>query len=385
MDNYVNEEQSIIRDTIREFCLKECPRDVARELECSSIFPGELLRKLAGLGFCGLTIPEEYGGEGVNLVSAVVTTEELSVVSPVLALAYAIPSFCGGAVISRMGSEKQKRIFLEPLARGETLFTIAMAESPSGYAGHQSITMQAEPLDGGFILNGSKTFVSLTRESRYCLVAVRIDQNPGGEDGLAFLIVDLTTPGVSMEEQPKVGMKGTGTSTVTFQDVYVSEESILGGFDQLNRGLRQLESAIAYLNLGLAACSLGIARGIHEYARQHARERIQFDLPIVKFEAIQFMLVELSVQIEAMSLLLYRAANKADRNENFNEEINTAMVYALELVQNASLQAMQICGGYGYALEYDAQRYLRDSFALPLNGLSPTYFKSALGLSQIGI
>lgn len=383
MDYLLDEEQSIIRDTIREFVLKECPRDIARELECGSIFPGELLSRLAGLGFCGLTIPEEYGGEGVNLVSAVVTTEELSVVSPVLALAYAMTVFCGGAAINRMGSEEQKSIFLEPLARGENLVTFGLAETPAGYTSHQSITMQAELLDGGYILNGSKTFVSFTRESRYCLVAVRTDHNPDGKAGITFFIVDLTTPGVSMEDQPKVGMRGTGTKTVIFRDVSVSAKNILGGLDELNRGLRQLESVVDYQNLGLAACSLGLARGIHEYAQQHARERIQFDLPIVKFEAIQFMLVDLSVHIEAMKLLLYHAASIADRNENFNKAINTAMIYALELVQKASLQAMQICGGYGYAMEYDAQRYLRDSFSLPLNGLSPTYFKTALGLSQI--
>ncbi len=368
MDFSLNDEQRIIQETIRDFVSKECPREVARELDESKSFPEDLLNKIAELGFCGLTVPEEYGGEGVNLLGATIAVEELSVLSPVLALAYMYPTFGGGAVLSRLGSKDQKEHFLGSLARGSLLFTIGLAETEAGYSSTQLIKTKAVTEKDGFRINGKKLFVSLADRAQYCLTLVRTEKPDSEQEELTFFIIDLKSPGVHIKDMHKMGMKGVNPKEVEFKDVRISADNTLGGRENLHNGLKQLEDVLDLQNLGTAACCLGIAQGVYDYARKHARERIQFDYPIISFEAIQYMLVDLAVQIDAMRLLLYRAVVCADQGNPFSREINTAMVYGLDLVHKASMQAMQICGGYGYALEYDAQRYFRDAYSVPLNG-----------------
>ncbi len=379
MDFALNGEQKIIQETIRDFVSKECPRDLARELEENAILPKELLSKIAGLGFCGLTVPEDYGGEGVNLLSAIIAIEELSSVSPVLAMAYMSPSFNGGAIISKLGSDEQKKHFLEPLVQGNSFFTIGLAETEAGYRFNQQIDTAAESDGDGFRINGKKLFVNLADQAEYCLTLAKTKRPDSEKEDYTFFIVDLNSPGITINSMDKIGMKGSRSKEIAFKNVFVPAANILGGKEGLYHGLKQLTDVIDLQNLGTAACCLGISQGAYDYARQHARERIQFDHPIISFEAIQFMLVDIAVQIDALRLLVYQAVVNADQGISFSQEINTAMVYGLDLVQKASMQVMQICGGYGYAMEYDAQRYLRDSFSIPLNGLSRSYFKARLG------
>ncbi len=385
-DYTVNSELNIIRDSIREFVSKECPRDKARELDEGAIFPAELLDKIAELGFYGLTVPEEYGGEGISLPGAMIAVEELAVIHPVSALAYSYHAFCGGAVLARWGSKDQKERYLDDLAQGSMLFTCALAETPVGYRGFPSFEATAVADGDGFMLNGTRHLVNFAARADYCLVPAQTKAAEGGggsgdgrKEGLTIFIVDMENEGITIDNTAKVGMKGAAVDTVTFDRLRIPAENILGGETQLHRGAELLHNMIDMINLGSAALCLGLARGAYEYARQHARERVQFGLPIAKFEAVQYMLVELSAQIDALRLLAYRAGAAADRNEPFSEEVNKAMLQGLEVVQKAAMYVMQICGGYGYAMEYDAQRYLRDCIALPLNGVHPLYFKAAVG------
>jgi len=363
----LSSEQIIIKETIRDFVLKECPRDMARELEEKEEIPEKLWTQISDLGFFGLTIPEEYGGEGESCLAGLVTTEELAVMAPPFALAYSASAFSGGAVISRLGDQQQKEAYLEKLARGELVFTAALNEEEKGF--NMAGIKTTASLEGSeLVLNGTKRLVSLAGHADYCLVLANSAGSSEDEGSLTMVIVDTGSAGIQTDKLSKIGMKSLGVCDTNFNDVRVPVKNILGGSEKLNCGTGQIKHFLDIQNLSYAACQLGIARGAYEYAKSHAKERVQFGSPIVKFSAVQEMLVNVAMEIEACRLLVYRAGALADSGEPFSREAGIAVSYALRIAKKAASQGLQICGGYGYALEYDAQRYLRDAYAVPANG-----------------
>jgi acyl-CoA dehydrogenase len=366
-DVRLTDEQEFIQETIRKFLAKECPREVARDLDARAVFPAELLKQIAALGFCGLNIPEEYGGAGSNLLGSIIVVQELATIAPTLAAAFASATLRGGATLSRFGSEDQKKRFLPAIARGELLFTFATDESRGA--------VEAIAVDGGqaFVLNGVRKFVSLANQADYVLTPARTGE------GLSVFIVDAKPAGLQSKETKKVGFRGSSLCEVMFEHVRIARDNVLGGAGCLNLADQQLPYFAELEEVAIAAFSVGLAQGAYEYAKSYARERVQFGKPIAEFEAVQHMLVDMAIELRASRWLLYHACWLADQCAPFALEAAMAQVHATPLARKASLQCLHILGGYGYMMEYDAQRYVRDALTLLEGCESVEVLKNSVG------
>lgn len=361
----LTDEQKGIKETVRKFIARECPREKVQKLDERGEFPREMLARIGEMGFCGLVIPEEYGGGGRNVVGAVIVVEELSAIYPALAGAFIGSAFCGGKNLAELGSEGQKEKYLPGLAEGSLLFSYGLS-GPKGNCSGPDAGTRARQNGSGFLLEGTKLFVRLAERSDCFLVSARTVQN-GTEQGLSLFIVDSRSQGVRLEEMEKLGNRGLRLWAVHFDRVRVPQENVLGGPEGLHQGEGQLQAVLESENLETAACALGIAQGAYSYAAGYAKERVQFERPIIRFEAVLHMLVDAAVDIEAGRFLTYRAGWLAEQGRRSLREAALARAYTSEAARKASLNCLQILGGYGYTMEYDAQRYLRDSLVL-LNG-----------------
>ncbi len=375
----LTDEQKDLKDMIRKFVSKECPRDVVMGLDGREEFPGGMIKKVAGMDLCGLAIDEEYGGVGRSILGAVIVAEEISTIYPVLAGAFVSPTLCGGKNISDLGSNDQKKKYLPGLARGSLFFTCGLSEPGTGFSGLSSIRTTALRDGGKFILNGAKTFVRLADTADYMLTLARTEESGDDKKGLSFFIVDMKTPGISVNKIEKTGFNGFGLGEVTLFNVCVPEEDLLGGVEKINLGWDQLATVQESDHLEVAACSLGIAQGAYDYAANYAGERVQFGKAIVEFEAVRHMLVDMAMDIQSVRLLTYRAAWLADQGRPCLLEAAMARAHASETAKKAALQCLQIFGGYGYAMEYDAQRYVRDSLTLMGGGVTLEVLKNSIG------
>lgn len=337
MDFRLTDEQEFIRDTIRKFIVRECTREAARAIDEEAAFPADLLRKLAATGFCGLNNPEAYGGGDRNLLGAAIVIEELAAVSPPLAGAFSRIALCGGKIISELGSDAQKQKWLPGIADGSLLFTSAMDDDS------EEATAVRE--GGAFRLNGSKTHVPLGKHATHILTLA----------GTSLFVVEAASPGIQIEEIEQIGYRGASPCRVAFESVRVPVAHVLGEQPRYLQAVEQIEAA---------ALGVGLAQGAYDYAANYARERVQFGQPIAQFEAIQHMLVEVAMELRSARWLLYHACWLADQQQPFALEAAMAKARAVELARTASLRGLHILGGYGFMMEYDAQRYVRDALAL---------------------
>ena len=350
----LSEEHELIRDSIREFMAGECPRERSRELDEAGEFPRALLQELAELGFCGLCVPEEYGGAGRSLLGAAIVVEEIASLSPALAGGFLSIALRGGAVLAELGSEDQKRGLLPRIVAGELLFTHALQ------AGELSVSRSGDD----FLLSGSQSGVGLGAQADVLLARARTSAASGEETGGAIFLLAGDAPGLRREGIAAVGCRGTGLDRLYFDNVRVGAADMLGGPARLQQGAEQMRVVEAIDRLGVAAAGVGIARGAFDYAADYARQRVQFGRPIAEFEAIQQKFAELAGALRADRLLLYEACWQADRGRSFELEAAMAASRATALARRASLEAIQILGGQGYMMESDAQRSLRDSLVM---------------------
>jgi alkylation response protein AidB-like acyl-CoA dehydrogenase len=369
MDFKLTEEQEFIRDTIRRFIARECTREVAREADEKGAFPEKLFRPIADNGFCGLVVPEAYGGGGRNVLAAAVIVEELSAIFPALAGAFAACALGGGKNLSDLGSPGQKERYLPSVAEGSALFAGGILEPDAGY-GRLAAGMTATPGGDGFLLNGTKHFVRLAGHAAAILTLTRTSPGSSPREGLSFFLVDAKSPGMTARAMDLVGTASLGIGEVRYENVAVSAEDLLGGPEGLDRGWEQWAVIQEAEHLEVAACGLGLAQGAYDYAVQYAKERVQFGRPIIAFSAVKDMLVDMAVRIRASRLVTYQAACLADEQKRCAAEAAAARILAVETARNASMDGVQVLGGYGYTMEYDAQRYVRDSLVL-LGGAGP--------------
>jgi len=373
----LTEEQQLIRDSVRDFMAGECPRERARELDGRGEFPGELLQKLAALGFCNLTVPREFDGAGPNLLGAAIVVEEIAKTCPALAAAFAATTFRGGQVLGSLGSSAQKQSLLPQLAVGEVLVSHALRE-PKDKALRADSRTRAVSEGEGFVLTGNKTFVRLADRADY-LLTLADTGDAGSDPACSVFVVPAKEPGVRSRAIESLGHRGAGFFSVGFENVHLGADRILGGPDRLHRGSEQVRSLAAMDQLAAAAAGMGIAQGAYEYAAEYAGERVQFGRPISDFEAIQHKFVELATAIRSSRLLLYEACWRADSGVSFELEAGMAALRATSLARSAALEALHILGGQGYMLESDAERYLRDSLVLFAGGEGSGWLKSSLG------
>jgi alkylation response protein AidB-like acyl-CoA dehydrogenase len=378
VDFKLSREDAMIKDAIYDWVSKECTRDVVAELDEANEFPAKLAKKLSQLGFCGMMIPEEIGGEGRNVLGACIVTETIATVYPALARWYTSQTFYGGAVISTLGSEDQKQAYLSKCTSGKLTVSLAHTESDSG-PDLARIQTAAKKDGDHFLVSGEKQYISLADKADLLLVAAR-NENADREDRtVTFFCIKPKTPGLAIEPVKKLGYKGANFCRVRIDAVEADEDDILGGPDKLGFGDQQWEQILDMTLLAVASEAVGLAQGAFDYTLNYAKQRVQFGQAIGKFNVIRNMLAELAYDIEAARLLLYRAAWLADQQQPFSLEISMAKCQACETARRAAMDGLQIYGGYGYTMEYDIQRYVRDAMSLTTAGASLESLKARIG------
>ncbi len=381
MDFSLTEEQIMLKDTIRRFVETEITREVAEEIDEKDEFPRELLQKLCDLGFMGVNVPEEYGGQGGNIVDMMIITEETSKKLPVLAWAIGNIILYGNAIIGVNGNEEQKRRYLPRLAKGELKFAYALTE-PNAGSDAASIQTKAVLKDGYYVLNGTKMFITGAGVADITVTNARTAESRFG--GITDFLVETESEGYTARPIKDLGYRGSNTCEVHYEDVKVPLENILGGPEKLNKGWSQMMRLLNTERLLLSACALGIGQGAFEYALNYAKEREQFGQAIGKFQVIQHKLVDMATELEAARCLAYYAAWKETQHMECVKETSMSKYFCSEVAKKVALEGVQILGGYGYAMEYDAQRYVRDVLVLPIGGGTTQIQKNIVG-AQLGL
>jgi alkylation response protein AidB-like acyl-CoA dehydrogenase len=378
MDFKLSREDAMIKDAIYDWVSKECTRDVIAELDDGNTFPAKLAKKLSQLGFCGMMIPEELGGEGRNILGACMVTETIATVYPALARWYTAPTFYGGAVIANLGSEEQKQAYLPKCTSGKLTVALAHTESDSGLD-LTRLETKAKKNGNHFLISGEKQYVSHADRANLLLVPARHENSDGPDQTFSFFCISGKTPGMVIEPVEKLGYKGVNFCRVSIDAVQLDDADILGGPDRLGGGDRQWQQILDIVLLAVTSEAVGLAQGVFDYTLDYARQRVQFGQAIGKFNVIRNMLAELAYDIDAARLLLYRAAWLADQQQPFSQEISMAKCQAGETARRAAMDGLQIYGGYGYTMEYDIQRYVRDAISLTTAGASLELLKARIG------
>ena len=351
----LTENQIIIRDTIKDFAEKNI-RPVIMDYDESQKFPMEIMKQLGELGFLGILVPEEYGGAGLGYVDYAIIIEELSKVDPSLGLSVAAHNGLCTNHISLFGNESQKRKYLPDLASGKKIGAWGLTESFSGSdaGGLKSIAIK----DGNnWILNGSKQFTTHgTVGETYVVMAITNKDN--AKKGISAFILEKGMEGLIIgKKENKLGMRASDTTQLAFENCKVPEENLLGeeGMGFIN-SMKVLEGG----RISIAACSVGLAQGCLDASLKYSQERKQFGKQLFDFQAIQFKLADMATNIEAARLLTYRAAAMKDAGIPNTKEAAQAKLFASEIAEKASSEAVQIFGGYGFIKEYPVEKFYRD-------------------------
>jgi short/branched chain acyl-CoA dehydrogenase len=352
-------EHELIRDTVREFA-RERVAPVAEELDRESRFPYELVGELAELGVMGLPIPEEYEGGGGDTVSYALAIEELTRVDSSLAITVAAHTSLGTMPILMFGDEEQKRRWLPDLASGRRLAAFGLTEPGAGSDAGATRTT-AELSGGRWRVNGSKIFI--TNAGTDITWGVTITARTG-EDEISNIVVPNDTPGYEISKpMKKLGWRASDTRELSFRDVEVPEDHLLG---PRGEGFRQFLEILDGGRISVAAMGVGLAQGAYDLAYAYAQEREQFGRPIASFQAVQFRLADIATEIEAGRGLVLKAAWLKDQGRPFGREAAMAKLYTGELSNRAVNWALQIHGGYGYMDEYAISRLYRDQKILEI-------------------
>src|SRR6516162_2112598 len=355
MDFSFSEELLEIKRIARDFAEKEV-RPHVREWDEKQIFPREVLKKLAELGFMGVLIPTEYGGAGLGYLEYAAIVEELSRVDGSIGISVAAHnSLCTGHIYN-FGGEEQRRRYAVPLAKGEKIGAWSLTEPEAGSdAGGTQTTAR---LDGGhWVLNGQKTFTTHGTYGDVC-VAMAVTDKAAGRHGISAFILEKGTPGFTPgKKENKLGLRASDTSTVVFEDCRVPQQNLLG---ELGHGFIDAMKVLDGGRISIAALGVGMAQGAYEAALHYAKQRKQFGKPISEFQAIQFKLADMATEIDAARLLIYRAAWMKDRGMKTTKESSMAKLYAGEVAVRVANECVQIHGGYGFIKDYPAEKYYRD-------------------------
>jgi len=356
MDFQLSEEHQMLRDTLRDFAVREVAPIIA-PTEKEEVFPRACFAKLGQLGITGISIPEEYGGSGGDELTLAVALEELARAWPSLSTILAAHICLCTKPILKYGAEGQKKAFIPPLARGDKVGAFGATEPDSGSDILAARTVAIKDGDT-YILNGVKTFITNGPACDTAVVLAVTDKSKGVR-GLTTFIVDKGTPGFSVGSvMDKMGMRGAPTSELVFEDCRIAAANRLG---EEGQGAAVILSTLDKGRIGIAAQGVGIISGVLDGCVARARERRQFGRPVADFQAIQWMLADMSTQLAASRLLTYQAAWLASQGQPFATESAQAKLFASESAMQAATKGIQIFGGYGYVSESPMQRYFRDA------------------------
>ena len=352
----LSEEQELLRRTVRDFAQRRIAPG-ASERDEAARFPRELIPAMAELGLLGINVPAQFGGAGLDAVSAAIIIEAIARVDGATALIVASHnSLCSGHILS-FGSDRQRQKYLPPLATGEKLGAWALTEPGSG--SDAAALKSTATLDGEhWILNGEKQFT--TQGSTAGIYVIMASTDPVKKNrGISAFIVERGWPGLSAGKiENKLGVRASDTAALHLDGLRVPKENLLG---ELNGAYKHILQVLQGGRIGIGAMAVGIGCGALEEALKYAKQRQQFGKPIAQFEAIQWMLADMATELDAARLLVLRAARLKDTGQPFSQAASEAKLYAAEAAMRATSKAIQIHGGYGYIKDFPVERYFRDA------------------------
>lgn len=352
----LTEEQLQVKRMVREFAEAEI-RPHVMEWDEAQHFPRELFNKMGELGLSGVIFPEEYGGAGMGYIEYATIIEELSRVDGSIGLSVAAHNSLCTNHIYQYGTDEQKRKYVTQLAKGEKLGAWALTEPGSG-SDASGMKTTAVRKNGGWVLNGSKNFITHGISGDICVV-LAITNREMRSRGISAFIVERGTKGfIAGRKENKLGVRASETASLIFEDCWIPEENLLG---EPGRGFVNSMQILDGGRISIASLALGIAQGAFESALKYSQERQQFGHPIFDFEAIQFKLADMATEIDAARLLTQRAAFLKDRGRQTTRESAMAKLYASEVAVRVSEDAIQIHGGYGFTKDYPPEKFWRDS------------------------
>ncbi|MCP1143588.1 acyl-CoA dehydrogenase [Lysinibacillus endophyticus] len=350
-----SEEQVMVQDMVRQFAETEIAPFVEKMEEGE--FPREILKKMGELGLMGMTTPESLGGAGMDFTSYIIAINEISKISATVGVILSVHTSVGTNPILYFGTEEQKQKYVPKLASGEYLGAFCLTEPEAG-SDAGALKTRAVKKDDHYVLNGSKVFITNGGEADVYIVFASTSPEKGSK-GISAFIVEKNTPGLVIgKNEHKMGLHGSKTVQLTFENMKVPVENLLGTEDA------GFKIALANLNagrIGIAAQALGIAEAALNAATKYAKERVQFGKPIVANQGVGFKLADMATSVEAARLLVYRAADMQSRGIPITKEASMAKLFASRTAVEVSTEAVQIFGGYGYTKDYPVERYFRDA------------------------
>lgn len=354
-------EQNMIRRTIREFASEEVAPG-AIERDRNREFPKDVFKKLADLGIMGLPFPEEYEGAGADTVSFAIVTEELSRACASTGITYSAHISLGGAPIFMFGTEEQKKKYLVPICRGESLGAFGLTEPNAGSdAGGTQTT--AVPEGDSYIINGSKCFITNASYAKHLALTAITGKN-NGEKQISAIIVPTDAQGFTIINQyEKMGLHASDTTELILENVKVGKDHLLG---KEGEGFKQFLQTLDGGRIGIGAMAVGIAQGAYDKALQYVKERKQFGKTLSQFQATQFKIADMAMKIEAARNMVYKAAWLKDQGRPFAKEASMCKLFASEICMEITDEAVQLHGGYGYMREYEVERMMRDAKLLEI-------------------
>jgi len=355
MDFELNDAQRMLRDMVRDFAEKEIkPR--AAEIDRTDEFPWDLWKRMAELGILGMTLPPEYGGSGMDIVSWAIAQEEMARASVVVADIQLLSTLMQNMILKN-GTDAQKQKYLPALGSGEKICIIAQTEPGAG-SDVAGIQTTAKPERNGYVLNGTKRFLTCAMLADLAIVVATVDRSKGHK-GITLFLVEKGTPGFSPgSKEHLMGVKGMGTGEVVLDNCWVPKENLLGGEGEgFKRAMMSLDTG----RIGIGCQAVGLAQAAMEEAIRYAKQRTAFGGPIANLQAIQFMLADMSAGIEAARLRLRHAAWLKDQGRSIIREAAAAKLLASDLAVKVTADALQIHGAYGYSIDFPIERMYREA------------------------
>lgn len=373
-----SEQTAMLRDTLRRFLDREMPRELARQLDRDADFSRDAFARLCALGVTALTVPAEYGGAGIDILSAIVVIEELAKRGTSLAGPFIHCAFYGSMNIVENGSEAQKQAYLPKLAKGDLLFAYGLSEPDVG-GDLASVAVTARKTNDGkaIIINGTKRWCTGARIADIIYTLVRSGPKEDRYKNLSLVLVPTSAKGISIVNIDHLGLRYADTTDVIFEDVEVPIENVMGGPQGWNRGWPMLAGrSLDVERLEITAVALGIATAAVEDAWQYAQERRQFGRRISGHQAVRNMLVEARTKLAACRHMLYHAAWLATEGRDCSVEGSMAKLFVADNAVDIVLTCQRVMGAYGCARDYDMERYVRDIVCMPIVGGSSNMQKN---------
>ena len=355
MDFSLTDEQKLFQKIVREFCEKEI-KPISEKIDKEEYFPEELYKKMGRMGLMGMTVPQKYGGAGIDKVSYMIALEEISRFCGSTGITVEAHNTLGIGYIYEAGSEDKRKKYLPKYSSGEGIAALAITE-PNAGSDVGGIQTTGVLIGDKWVLNGTKQFITSGDIAGVIIVMAKTDKTKGVK-GISAFLVEKDTPGLKVGPlENKLGLRGSRTAELIFEDCCVPKENLLG---VMNKGFFSVMNTLDSGRTAVGAMSVGIARAAFEDSIEYAKQREQFGRPIGKFQGIKWMLSDMATEIDAARLLVYRAAFLEDQGLSFSKESSMAKLFASEMAMRATRNAIQIFGGYGYIQEYPVERYFRD-------------------------